>query len=259
MTTIEMSPPLDTALKDMVFRIEPPLFQAILQSRIQMALNSIAAKGNRTLRYALPNGMHVDYPASEQAYYLSSIMRSIFEHGLHVRRLIVGLSGRNMRRALEIFLEFCTSGHIGEEEFFKIRQSKGQYVLPLRLVTTVLLRLNQRYYSSTHAYLKNILSIDEHDARTNYFTRLMIIRFLLKKMDQFGPKRLKGYEQIGSIREKLSGFGVEESVFDRELEALVRGLCVVTEDFRVENLSHEDLVALAPAGLVHNQMMGDVN
>lgn len=252
-------PPLDTALKDMVFRIEPPLFQAILQSRIQMALNSIAAQGNRTLRYDLPNGMHVDYPASEQAYYLSSIMRSIFEHGLHVRRLIVGLSGRNMRRALEIFLEFCTSGHIGEEEFFKIRQSKGLYVLPLRLVTTVLLRLNQRYYSSTHAYLKNLLSIDEHDARTNYFTRLMIIRLLIKKMDHFGPKRLKGYEHIGSIRRELSGLGVEDSVFDRELEALVRGFCVVTEDFRVEGLSDDVLVALAPAGLVHNQMMSDVN
>lgn len=252
-------PPLDTALKDMVFRIEPPLFQNILQSRVQMALSSIAAQGSRTLRYALPNGMHVDYPASEQAYYLSSIMRSIFEHGLHVRRLMVGLSGRNMRRALEIFLEFCTSGHIGEEEFFKIRQSKGQYVLPIRLVTTVLLRLNQRYYNSTHAYLKNLLSVDEHDARANYFTRLMIIRLLVKKMDQFGPKRLKGYEHIGSIRRALSGFGVEDDVFDRELEALVRGFCVVTEDFRVENLSDEDLVALAPAGLVHEQMMGDVN
>lgn len=252
-------PPLDTALKDMVFRIEPPLFQAILQSRIQMALNSIAANGNRTLRYDLPNGMHVDYPASEQAYYLSSIMRSIFEHGLHVRRLIVGLSGRNMRRALEIFLEFCTSGHIGESEFFKIRQSKGQHVLPLHLVTTVLLRLNQRYYNSTHAYLKNLISVDEHDSRINYFTRLMIIRLLIKKMDQFGPKRLKGYESIGAIRKILSGFGVENAVFDREIEALVRGFCIVTEDFSVEELSDEDLVALAPAGLVHNQMMADVH
>lgn len=252
-------PPLDTALKDMVFRIEPPLFQAILQSRIQMALSSIATKGNRTLRYNLPNGMHVDYPASEQAYYLSSIMRSIFEHGLHVRRLIVGLSGRNMRRALEIFLEFCTSGHIGESEFFKIRQSKGQYVLPLNLVTTVLLRLNQRYYNSSHAYLKNLLSADEHDARINYFTRLMIIRLLIKKMDHFGPKRLKGYEHIGTIRKVLSGFGVEDSIFDRELEALVRGFCVITEDFSVEELSDSDLVALAPAGLVHNQMMSDVH
>lgn len=251
-------PPLDTALKDLVFRIEPPLFQNILQSRVQLALNSIAAQGSRMLRYDLPNGMHVDYPASEQAYYLSSIMRSIFEHGLHVRRLIVGLSGRNMRGALEIFLEFCTSGHIGESEFFKIRQSKGQYVLPLSLVTTVLLRLNQRYYSSSHAYLKNLLSVDEHDPRTNYFTRLMIIRYLSGRMESFGPKRLKGYVHAGTVRKELSGFGVEGGVFERELEALVRGFCVVTEDFRVESLTDDDLIALAPAGLVHNQMMSDV-
>ncbi len=251
-------PPLDTALKDLVFRIEPPLFQHILQSRIQMALTSIAAKGSRMLRYTLPNGMHVDYPASEQAYYLASIMRSIFEHGLHVRRLIVGLSGRNMRRALEIFLEFCTSGHISEAEYLKIRQSKGQYVLPLPLVTTVLLRLNQKFYSSSHAYLKNVFSVDEHDARINYFVRLMILRILLAQKEIFGPKRLKGYQHVGAIRRELSGFAVENKVFDRELEDLVRAFCVITEDFRVESLADEDLVALAPAGLVHTQMMSDV-
>lgn len=252
-------PPLDTALKDLVFRIEPPLFQHILQSRVQMAMNSIAAQGSKMLHYDLPNGMRVEYPASEQAYYLSSIMRSIFEHGLHVRRLIVGLSGRNMRRALEIFLEFCTSGHITSDEFLKIRHSRGTYVLPLHLVTTVLLRINQRFYSSSHAYLKNLLEVDEHDARVNYFTRLMLIRLLAKRMNSFGPKRLKGYEHVGVIRKELAGFGVEQSVFERELESLVRGFCIVTEDFRVENIGDDDLIALAPAGLVHNQMMTDVH
>jgi len=242
----------------LVFRIEPPLFQYILQSRVQMALNSITQKGSRILSYALPNGMHVDYPASEQAYYLSSIMRSIFEHGLHVRRLIVGLSGRNMRRALEIFLEFCTSGHISEAEFLKIRQSKGQYVLPLHLVTTVLLRLNQRYYDSDHAYLKSLFHIDEHDSRRNYFSRLMILRMLAGRMETFGPKRLKGYEHVGVLRRELAAYGVEETIFMREIESLVRGFCVVTEDFRVENLTDDDLVALAPAGLVHTQMMTDI-
>jgi hypothetical protein len=252
-------PPLDTALKDLVFRIEPPLFQHILQSRVQMALNSISEQGSKMLRYDLPNGMHVDYPASEQAYYLSSIMRSIFEHGLHVRRLIVGLSGRNMRRALEIFLEFCTSGHIGSDEFLKIRHSQGTYVLPLHLVTTVLLRINQRFYSSSRAYLKNAFEVDEHDARINYFTRLMILRILVKRMDIFGPKHLKGYEHVGSIRKVLADFGVEQPVFERELEQLARGFCIVTENFSVENIKDDDLIALSPAGLVHNQMMGDVH
>lgn len=251
-------PPLDTALKDLVFRIEPPLFQSILQSRIQMALRSITKSGDKLLRYDLPNGMYVEYPVSDQAYYLSSIMRSIFEYGLFVRRLIIGLSGRNMRRALEIFLEFCTSGHISEAEFLKIRQSKGQYVLPLALVTTVLLRLNQRFYSSSHAYLKNVYGVDERDARVNYFTRVIILRVLQKQIDAPGPRRLKGYERVAKVRAEVSGYGVEELIFRRELEALARGFCIVSEDFRVEGIGDDDLIALAPAGLVHIDMLGDV-
>jgi hypothetical protein len=39
-------PPLDTALKDLVFRIEPPLFQRILASRVNLALRELAKKEN---------------------------------------------------------------------------------------------------------------------------------------------------------------------------------------------------------------------
>ncbi len=92
-------PPLDTALKNLVFRIEPPLFQRILASRVNLALRELTKTGDKTLRYELPNGIRVEYPASDQGYYLSSILRSVFEHDRFVRRLIVGLSGRNMRRA----------------------------------------------------------------------------------------------------------------------------------------------------------------
>lgn len=250
-------PPLDTALKDLVFRIEPPLFQNILQNRVQLAMQSINKKGAKTLRYKLPNGINVEYPASDQGYYLSSIMKSIFGHGLHVRRLIVGLSGRNMRRALEIFLEFCTSGHISESEIVKIRHSQGQYVLPMALVTTVLLRLNQRFYSSSHAYLKNVYSVDERDARPQFFTRRLILKSLEARQDVFGPKHLKGYEHVRVLREILSECGVDAEVFERELENLARAFCVVSEDFRVEGLADSDLIALSPAGLVHLQIMDD--
>ncbi|MER9922968.1 hypothetical protein NKJ84_08435 [Mesorhizobium sp. M0048] len=107
-------PPLDTALKDLVFRIEPPLFQRILASRVNLALRELTQKGQKLLRYNLPNGMQVEYPSSDQGFYFSSILLSIFEHDRYVRRLIVGLSGRNMRRALEIFLDFCKSGAISD-------------------------------------------------------------------------------------------------------------------------------------------------
>ena len=251
-------PPLDTALKDLVFRIEPPPFQRILISRVQMVMRDMQKGGLKTLKYKLPNGIQVEYPASDQAYYLTSIMRSIFEHNLHVRRLIVGLSGRNMRRALEIFLEFCTSGHISEDHILSIRRSEGQYVLPLGLVTTVLLRSSQRFYDSDRAYLKNLYSSDERDIRPHYFVRLLMLRWLSERFNSQGPTRLKGYFKIGEMRAELSRYGVDEVVFIRELEKLTKAFCILTEDFRTDNLTDDDLVSLSPAGVVHLQMTSDV-
>ncbi|WP_421418255.1 S1 RNA-binding domain-containing protein [Agrobacterium tumefaciens] len=250
-------PPLDTALKDLVFRIEPPLFQRILQSRVQLAMKAAGTEGKKVLRYELPNGMHVDYPASDQAYYLSSILRSVFEHDMHVRRLIVGLAGRNMRRAMEIFLEFCTSGHIGEDHILKMVQSKGQYVLPLSLVTTVLLRSNLRFYDSDRAYLKNLYSASELDHRPAFFARILMLKWLDERSNQVGPQRLKGYVNVRQMRTELSRFGIEQDVFFRELEAMARGFCVLSEDFRTANLTDDDLIALAPAGRVHLQISSD--
>jgi len=96
-------PPLDTALKDLVFRIEPPPFQQVLIRRVQFALKELGANGSENLSFTLPNGFRVEYHKSEQAFYLTSIVKSLFEHDRFARRMIVGLSGRNMRRALEIF------------------------------------------------------------------------------------------------------------------------------------------------------------
>ncbi len=250
-------PPLDTALKDLVFRIEPPLFQRILQSRVQLAVKATATEGKKVLRYELPNGMHVDYPASDQAYYLSSILRSVFEHDMHVRRLIVGLAGRNMRRAMEIFLEFCTSGHIGEDHILKMVQSQGQYVLPLSLVTTVLLRSNLRFYDSDRAYLKNLYAASELDQRPSFLARILMLKWLDEKSNQIGPQRLKGYVHVRQMRMELSRFGIDHDVFFRELENMARGFCILSEDFRTTNLTDDDLVALAPAGRVHLQICSD--
>ena len=116
-------PPLDTALKSLVFRIEAPPFHHVLVSRIQLALNHLSKGGPKTYKFDLPNGFKVEYPSSDQAYYLASIVRSIFEHDHQIRRMIDGLSGRNLRDAFEIFLAFCTSGHITEDHIVRDRKS----------------------------------------------------------------------------------------------------------------------------------------
>lgn len=252
-------PPLDTALKDLVFRIEPPLFQQVLIKRVQLALRQLDNEGNESLRFNLPNGYTVEYPKSDQAYYLTTILKSLIEHDRFVRRIIVGLSGRNMRRALEIFLEFCNSGHIGEDQIFKIRQSEGNYTLPFHQVATVLLRMNRRYYDSDNSYIKNIFSSRHSDALPGYFCRYMILRWLELNFGSSGTDGLKGYFPKRDIKKALVPYGLEPDVLDREFNYLLTAQCVIAEHLRLDSVDDDDLVRLGPAGFVHLELVGNIN
>ena len=151
-------PPLDTALKDLVFRIEPPGLSAVLNKRISLVLKEMAeqgASGGGTLRYRTPNGIEVSYPVEKQQEYLEAIKRSVFSHDRFVRRLLMGLAGQDIRRAMEIFLEFCTSGHIGEDDILRMTQGGGD-VLPYHVVVRVMLRRNRRFYDGESGFIGNI-------------------------------------------------------------------------------------------------------
>ncbi|KLG20719.1 hypothetical protein YA52_08275 [Enterobacter roggenkampii] len=252
-------PPLDTALKDMVFRIDPPMFQQILVRRVQLALDKLNSNSGEKLKFSLPNGMQVEYPRSDQAYYLTSIVTSLFEHDRFVRRMIVGLSGRNMRNALEIFLEFCNSAHIGEDQIFKIRQSQGQYTLPLHQVATVLIRMNRRFYDSDNSYIKNIFSANNEDSNPNYFTRYMIIKWLRRKFSEAGTEGFKGYFTKKTLKDALTGHGLTPNLLDREINYLLSSRCIIAEHLRLDYVDDEDLIKLGPAGFVHLDLVSNVS
>lgn len=251
-------PPLDTVLKDMVFRIEPPLFQHVLTERIALALRGLNS-GNEKLQYKLPNGIRVNYPKSEQAFYLISILKSLFEYDRFARRLIVGLAGRDIRKALEIFMDFCRSGYISEDYILKIRQQEGNYKLPLHLVATVLLRMNRRYYDGDRSYVKNIFEGNIKDTKINYFARFLILKWLHQRFKEKGDSRVNGYFKKETIKNHLVVFGLSPNIMDREIEYLLKSFCIVTESLRTDSCLDEDLVRIAPAGFVHLDLIENVN
>lgn len=252
-------PPLDTALKDLAFRIEPPLFQHVLVRRVQLALQEMTEGGEKQLRFQLPNGFHVDYPRSDQAYYLTSIVQSLFEHDRFARRMIVGLAGRNMRRALEIFLEFCNSGHIGEDQIFRMRQSEGKHSLALHQVATVLLRMNRRFYDSDHSYIKNLFSARKEDPVPAFFCRYMILQWLKSNFQSSGTEGLRGYHPKREVKRALMPYGLEPDILDREFNYLLAAQCVIAEHLRIDKVEDEDLVRLGPAGFVHLDLVTNIN
>jgi len=250
-------PPLDTVIKDLVFRIDPPLLREVITERIKYAFREMSVNKSK-LSFSLPNGMIVEYPHSDQGYYLASIVRSLFESP-YFARLITGLAGRDIRKGLEIFLDFCKSGHINEAEIFKIRQSKGQHVLQNHLISRVILRGNKKYYSDATSTVKNLFTSYPEDAQPNPFTRISILRWLKNNLRKAGPSRAIGFHKISTLFNELIPYCHSFDRLHSELLMLLRFRCVITETQSEDGYDDEDLVAIAPAGIIHLELLNDIN
>jgi hypothetical protein len=246
-------PPLDTALKDLVFRIEPPLFQSVLQERIKLALRDLDV-GKRRRQFVVPNGIRVDYPASDLGMYLACILRSLFEYDKFMRRVLSGIAGRDVRKALELFLDFCSSGHIGEDEILKIRAQDGQHVLPFQVVCNVLLRMDRRFYDGTRSRLVNLFQCVPEDALPDHFVRVELLAWLKERVHEKGPSGQTGYFRAVDVVAAMAKRGHDADRAGADLRILLARGCVVAEHQRVDALEEEDLVALSASGSIHLEL-----
>lgn len=267
-------PPLDTVIKDLVFRIDPPKLSDVLYSRVKFAI----AEGseNEHLSYSLPNGMAVRYKRSEQKVYLACILKSLFEVDGFFKQLVNGIAGRDIRKGIEIFLDFCKSGHINENEILQLRSSGGKYTLPGSLITRVLLRGNRKYYSDDSSHIKNLFSSSpEEDTIPDPFVRIAILQWLKNRCLKEGPNNIKGYHRVGALLNSLIPLGHSETRIIKELGALIRSRCILTESLEDESIevasgktegilgasivSDDDLISIAPAGHVHLQLLANLD
>jgi hypothetical protein len=86
----------------------------------------------------------------------------------------------------------------------------------------------------------------------------MILRWLFGKFSQQGGAGMKGYFPIKLLIDELALYGLEPSIIRRDTEHFTKAHCIVTEDFRDEGLTDDDLIRLAPAGFVHLDLMNSV-
>lgn len=250
-------PPLDTVLKQLVFRIEPPPFADVLQARVRLALDAMsrAASDSDTLSFQLPNGMRVVYPAKDQALYLASMLRSLYAHDRFVRQVMTGLAGRDVRRALELFLDFCTSGHIGEDQIYKIRFFEGRHVLPLPIVARVLMRMQRRFYDGDRSYLKNVVQCVPDDPLPDHFVRLGVLHWYAQRIGTKGPAGVQGFHRTSEMVSALVSLGHDAQRVRAELLYLAREGCIVPEHLRPDSIEDDDLSKITASGMVHIQLM----
>ena len=249
-------PPLDTVIKDLVFRIDPPLLESVIYSRLNFALREIGGQGGKFI-YFLPNGIKVECPRDEVGRYLKSIVSSLFQDNLF-KRIITGIAGRNIRKGLEIVLDFCKSGHISEAEILKLRQTDGDYRLPNYLISKTLLKGKRRYYSDDDSHIKNLFDSDSEDNLPDPFVRISILEWLKAKFREYGPNRAKGFHPIHSIIKDLQAFVHSNDRIMIEIGELSGCGCIVSES-QSRNIEENDLISISSSGFIHLELLTNIS
>lgn len=247
-------PPLDTALKDLVYRIEPPSFHEVLTRRLGLVVSEARRIGPKCLTYYV-GGKKVEFPVEKLERFLHAMMGALFDHKQYGRKIIIGLAGWNIRKAFEIFLEFCRSGFIKEEDIFERQVNDQKEIgLPHGVVAKVLLRTNRRYYDGNQAFVKNLFQVDPARPRTNSFLRYWILSWLRSRGGLVGPSGIKGYHRLGDMIHDLLAGGMDPEYIRLECCYLARAGCVLAEHLRSDVIQDSDLIAITPAGHVHLEL-----
>ncbi|MCU7217562.1 type I restriction endonuclease [Pseudomonas sp. VE 196-7] len=249
-------PPLDTVIKDLVFRIDPPLLEKVIYKRLNYALRVIQNQKSKFI-YTLPNNMRVECARSEVATYIQSVISSLFQDTFF-KRIITGLAGRNIRKGLEILLDFCKSGHIGEDELLKARQSNGGHKLPNYLIAKILLKSKRKYYSDNESHIKNLFSSNNEDSLPNPFIRIAMLNWLRSSAREYGPNRTKGFHKISTLISHLQGSGHAADRAFFEIAEMIKAGCILSEA-QSHEITEEDLIAISPAGLIHLDLLRNID
>jgi len=246
-------PPLDTVVKDLVFRIDPPDLLKVIQARLDYIVR-ITNLAEST--YVLKNGINVQVKKTELIEYFKCILQAIRGNRM-ASEIFYRLTDRNTRSGIQIFEDFCKSGHVLAEDIFKIRTADKDYKLPLYKFLNALLRKNRRYYNGEASNFVNLFFSDKNDDFPDPFIRIDILMWLAERLEIEGPAITKGLFPVSLLSKEMQIIGHNICVIRRELCYLIKRGLIFSEALS-NCVSGDDLIKITIPGNLHLNLLKNV-
>ncbi|HOJ45026.1 MAG TPA: type I restriction endonuclease [Bacilli bacterium] len=253
--TYKNEPPLDTVVRDLVFSIDAPDLLRVLQERLQY----IARVKNGTHKYSVGTNMSVVLTQDDLIQYFRAIMVAIRNTNF-VKEIIYKLSNNNIRAGLQIFVDFCRSGHVDPIEFLQIYLNADgkDYKFPINMFMNALLRKNRLYYNGDKSNIINVFASQYEDDFPDPLSRIDILLWLKMKKNVLGIRKIKGLFQCGEMIRDLQSAGHNPEIIQRELYYMVKKGLIYTES-ESDIINPDDLIIINQTGLLHIKLVEDFN
>jgi hypothetical protein len=250
-------PPLDTFRSGIGFHISPPRFIHVVKRRLDLSLDFLVEQTEDTLSYTLPNGMRLSYPNTRVGEFLKVLYLDIFHNKKNISRVLQGLAGADVRKALDMFVAILTSGHLSEAAITSQAQGAGSIVIPEYTVLKILMRTEYRFFSDDSGFVKNIFGFEQEWENPNNFLLIEMLFFLTTHRHVRGQIGLEGYFSVDHIADIMELQGFVRGDVHAACNYLVKNTLIEADHMNVDRVTFDDSVRISAAGFIHLRILSE--
>jgi len=248
-------PPLDTYRTGKIFHISPPRFIDVVKRRLELSLEAIDQEAPEQVRYRTNSGLLISYPKERAGVFLRGIYGELFQKPSNLSRILEALAGRNVRRALDIFLAILTSGHMPDDVISSVANGTGFRSIPEHIALRSLMREDYRFFNNDCEFVANLFHCETYWARPTNVLISEILFYLIGRRRFKGDNNQLGYVAMTRLSLDLEGIGfVKSDIADACRFALSKGLIEV-ETSSVDEIRERDCIKTTASGWAHMRLL----
>jgi hypothetical protein len=249
------SKPLDTFRSGVVFHITPPRFLDVVKRRLELSLEYLSRHSPDTLEYQLSSGMRIRYPNSMLGEFMRSIYLELFDRRPNLSRILQGLAGRDIRRALDMFVSILNSGHLREEAITSTAVGAGGVAIQEYRILRILMRTEYRFFHNNSGFVSNIFYLDEDWQQPNNFVIPEILFWLSDNRKRRGEIGLEGYFSVARIADELQKRGFVRDDVCLACSWLLQKNLIEADHMSQSSVDFADSVKVTAAGFIHLRVL----
>jgi hypothetical protein len=248
-------PPLDTYRSGQIFHISPPRLVDVVKRRLELSLEAIDGEAPEQVKYRTAAGAQISYPKRRAGEFLRGIYAELFQTTTNLARILEALAGRNVRRALDMFMAILTSGHMPEEVIASVAQGNGYRSFPEYRILRALMRQDFRFFNNDSGFVANLLHCNPRWVRPSNFLLPEILFYLIGRRKVRGDNGQMGFVSIARLLSDLEALGfVRSDILDACHFGLSKELIEV-ETSSATTIREIDCVKATASGWVHMRML----
>lgn len=194
-----------SAYRDITYHVPAPRMADVIERRLSYAITEVMPKIPPVTYYH--NNM--EFTAEKLDEYLT-VLKKGFSESKEIARLLEAVACGDVRRGLDVFLEFVRSGHTKVEEYLSAIGDKT-YTLRFHQVFKSIAFNGYRHYSGHRSLIPNIYDpvINDADGRRYYFTRFYLLNWLAQHAKLSSPPG-PGFVRKTECSSILQRFGLND-------------------------------------------------